>query len=99
MSALARFYQAAGFEVYGYDLTATPLTDELMSEPRLGDGLDVGLLQRVVGGRRPATHDALIMASRAASPAGPTWASMEYGRVGHVEHILHISIHRPISFR
>ena len=32
MSALARFYQAAGFEVYGYDLTPTALTDQLMQE-------------------------------------------------------------------
>ena len=32
MSALARFYQSKGFEIYGYDLTETPLTKALKSE-------------------------------------------------------------------
>ena len=32
MSALARFYHAAGYQVFGYDLTATPLTDSLIAE-------------------------------------------------------------------
>ncbi len=32
MSALARFYNAKGFQVYGYDLTAIPLTDRLIKE-------------------------------------------------------------------
>ncbi len=32
MSALARWFKANGFEVYGYDRTATPLTDALVEE-------------------------------------------------------------------
>ena len=32
MSALARFYRAIGFQVFGYDLTSTPLTDSLIEE-------------------------------------------------------------------
>ena len=32
MSALARFYNAKGFQVFGYDLTPTPLTDRLLIE-------------------------------------------------------------------
>ncbi len=32
MSALARWFRANGFEVYGYDRTATPLTDALVEE-------------------------------------------------------------------
>tara|TARA_B110000444_G_scaffold260604_1_gene308249 strand:- start:2641 stop:4014 length:1374 start_codon:yes stop_codon:yes gene_type:complete len=32
MSALARYYKHVGFEVKGYDRTATPLTDALISE-------------------------------------------------------------------
>jgi len=32
MSALARFYKKQGFEVYGYDRTETPLTQQLVQE-------------------------------------------------------------------
>jgi UDP-N-acetylmuramate--alanine ligase len=32
MSSLARFYRSQGYEVYGYDLTSTPLTKKLQEE-------------------------------------------------------------------
>ena len=32
MSALARFFNAMGKKVYGYDKTASPLTDQLSAE-------------------------------------------------------------------
>jgi UDP-N-acetylmuramate--alanine ligase len=32
MSALARFYRSQGYQVYGYDLTSTPLTKQLEKE-------------------------------------------------------------------
>jgi UDP-N-acetylmuramate--alanine ligase len=32
MSALARFYNVSGYQVYGYDLTKTPLTEALRNE-------------------------------------------------------------------
>ncbi|MBQ7214120.1 MAG: UDP-N-acetylmuramate--L-alanine ligase, partial [Bacteroidales bacterium] len=35
MSALARYFKAYGKRVYGYDRTATPLTDTLESEGML----------------------------------------------------------------
>jgi len=32
MSALARYFNKAGKQIYGYDLTSTPLTDSLIAE-------------------------------------------------------------------